>query len=104
MSLSVCPSCSRHVRESACPFCGADVTTAQATTLPRVARIALLGAAAAAVASACSSSSPLPPYGAPPPPDASSDVVQKDAGNDAIATFYGGPPIDSGGAGDAGSE
>jgi hypothetical protein len=91
MSLRVCLSCSRHVREDLCPFCGADVPQVAETTLPRVARIALLGAAAAAVATACSTTSPQPLYGAVIP-DASTDA---DAGQDAMATFYGGPPIDS---------
>jgi hypothetical protein len=92
LSLSLCPSCSRHVRENICPFCGGDVAPAVAATLPRVARIALLGAAAAAVATACSS--PQPMYGAVIP-DSSADAPSE-AGQDAIATFYGGVPIDSG--------
>jgi len=53
----------------------------------RVARIALLGAAATAAAAACSS--PEPAYGGPIP-DASADTAR-----DALATFYGGPPIDA---------
>jgi hypothetical protein len=102
MSLRLCPSCSRHVREEECPFCGAHVAPLPpAAPLPRVARIALLGAAAAAVATACSSAQPL--YGAVIP-DAGFDA--NDAGQDAIATFYGGVPIDSGlvdsGPGDSG--
>ena len=101
MSLSVCPGCSRHVRESTCPFCAAEVVHAPRAARPRVARIALLGAAAA-VASACSSS-PAPAYGAPPV-DASTDATPSDAarGPDAIATFYGGVPVDSGSPSDAG--
>ena len=89
MSLSVCPSCSRHVRESVCPFCGASV----ALDAPRVARhlprIAILGAAAAAATTiaACSSE---PMYGCVCPADAGYDAQQ-----DAMATFYGGPPIDA---------
>jgi hypothetical protein len=105
MSLRLCPSCSRHVREEECPFCGAHVAPLPpADPLPRVARIALLGAAAAAVATACSTTSPQPLYGAVIP-DASADA--NDAGQDAVATFYGGPPIDSGfgdsGPGDSGT-
>ena len=92
MSLSVCPSCSRHVRESSCPFCGADVTPVVVTTSPRVARIALVGAAA--VLTACSAQAL---YGGPMPDAAPpNDAAQSDAGNDAMATFYGGPPIDAG--------
>src|SRR5690242_16765730 len=99
MSLSLCPSCARHVRETVCPFCGGDVAIAAAVpaTLPRVARIALLGAAAAAVATACSSPSPQPMYGAVIP-DSSADAPHE-AGQDAIATFYGGVPIDAGDSG-----
>ena len=100
MSLRLCPSCSRHVRDDLCPFCGASVAPAVETTLPRVARIALLGAAAAAVATACGTTSPQPLYGAVIP-DSSTDANDAavndaaDAGSDAIATFYGGPPLDS---------
>ncbi len=109
MSLSVCSSCSRHVRESSCPFCGAAVAVTPRGAAPRVARIVLLGGAAA-VAAACSSAQPL--YGAPAPDASSQDAAQNDAspgpmygavmpdagdaGPDAPATFYGGPPIDSG--------
>lgn len=96
MSLRVCPSCSRHARETACPFCGADIPIAAPVQVARSPRVILLGAiATAAVAGACSSAQPL--YGAPMP-DASpaNDAAQNDAGNDAMATFYGGPPIDSG--------
>ena len=96
MSLRVCPSCSRHVRDDLCPFCSADVPRVVESTIPRVARVVLLGAAAAAVATACSTSS-QPLYGAVMP-DSSADAPSDadDAGQDAIATFYGGPPIDSG--------
>ncbi|HEY2367375.1 MAG TPA: hypothetical protein VGH87_13360 [Polyangiaceae bacterium] len=90
------------MRDDLCPFCGAAVAPVVEATLPRVARIALLGAAAAAVATACgTTTSPQPLYGAVIP-DASAD-----AGQDAIATFYGGVPFDSGpgdsGPGDSGN-
>jgi len=92
MSLSVCPSCSRHVRERACPFCGASVAREKTITLPRVSRIALVGAAAAAaVTSIAACSSPQALYGCVcPPPDGGTD-----AHVDAIATFYGGVPVDA---------
>ncbi len=90
MSLAVCSSCLRHVRESTCPFCGAHVAHATTVTLPRAARIALVGAAAVSAAVACSSTtSPQPLYGAAMP-DSSIDAHE-----DAIATFYGGVPIDA---------
>ncbi len=93
MSLAICSSCSRHVRETTCPFCGASIAPRTSVTLARMSRIGLVGAAAAAAATtiaACSSAEPM--YGCVcPPPDASSDVQQ----GDAIATFYGGPPIDA---------
>ena len=92
MSLRLCPSCSRHVRDDVCPFCGGDVAPIAATTLPRVARIALVGIGAAAVATACSAA---PAYGGPPD-TGTADSSSQDSGQDAIATFYGGPPIDSG--------
>jgi len=98
MSLRLCPSCSRHVREDVCPFCQSNVAPAVAVTLPRVARIALVGIGAAAVATACSG--PAPAYGGPPDTGTGDSAAQdsggNDAGNDAVATFYGGPPIDSG--------
>lgn len=100
MSLIVCASCSRHVRETSCPFCGADLVHAPAVTPSRIPRIALVTAAAAVVAaSACGTTTPL--YGGPPV-DASSVDAAKDASTqqDAVATFYGGPPIDSGLGGD----
>ncbi len=88
MSLSVCPSCSRHVRESACPFCGADVAHASPSPIRHLPRIALVGAVAATIAStACSSA-----YGGPPIDASTPDGSTQDA----MATFYGGPPIDAG--------
>ena len=96
MSLRLCSSCSRHVREDVCPFCGGDVAPLAATSpIPRVARIALVTIGAAAVATACSSTVAM--YGGPP--DTGADSSSQDAGQDAIATFYGGVPIDSGEAG-----
>jgi hypothetical protein len=70
------------------------------TKLPRVARIAMIGAAAATVAATgCGTAA----YGGPPIDGGGNDVVVPsdsgagaDAGQDAIATFYGGVPIDSG--------
>jgi len=94
MSLRICPSCSRHAREALCPFCGAAIAQVPAVSLPRAARTALIGAvAAAAVTSACSATAL---YGGPMPDASPPDAAQNDAGNDAMATFYGGPPIDSG--------
>jgi len=90
MSLSVCPSCARHVRERACPFCGADVPPVVATPRPRVARIALLGAAV--VATACGTTLE-PVYGAPAPDAAANDAAQNP---DATAAFYGAVPFDAG--------
>jgi len=102
MSLRLCPSCSRHVREDACPFCGADVTpVAPNPAMPRMARIALVSIGAAAVATATACGSTVAAYGGPP--DTGADAAQ-DAGQDAMATFYGGVPIDSGGAGDSGND
>src|SRR5580765_3568534 len=102
MSLRLCPSCSRHVREQQCPFCGTDVPAVEAPIIPRVARIALVSIGAAAVATACSNA-PAPAYGGPP--DTGSGDSSSDAYPD-IGTFYGGPPIDSGtdsGPGDSGT-
>lgn len=103
MSLRLCPSCSRHAREDLCPFCGAEIAPVAIKTLPRVARIALLGAAAAATVAATGCGGAV--YGGPPV-DGGNDVSvpdASDAGQDAIATFYGGVPIDSG-SGDAGTD
>jgi hypothetical protein len=98
MSLRLCPSCSRHVREDACPFCGSEVpATVATTTIPRVARIALLGIGAAAVATACSGNAPA--YGGPPDTGAG-DSSSQDSGNDSMGTFYGAVPIDAGDSGD----
>jgi hypothetical protein len=98
MSLRVCSSCSRHVREPSCPFCGAEGPgTTPPAPRPRVARAVMLGAAAA-MATACTSVTPL--YGGSPP-DASADG-QADAAQDGMIAFYGGPPIDSGPLGDSG--
>ena len=94
MSLRLCPSCSRHVREDACPFCGADVAPSVAVTVPRVARIALLGLGAAAVATACSSG-PAPAYGGPPDTGANDSSSQQDS----MGTFYGAVPFDAGDSG-----
>ncbi|HEY1960339.1 MAG TPA: hypothetical protein VGH28_32235 [Polyangiaceae bacterium] len=80
MSLSVCPSCSRHVKETRCPFCGGEVVHAPRAVSPRAARIVLLGGAAA-IATACGSMSPQPLYGAVMP-DASNDAADA-AQNDA---------------------
>ena len=90
MSLRLCPGCSRHVREEQCPFCGENVPFVATTTIPRVARIALVSIGAAAVATACSSG-PAPAYGGPPDTGSNDSAVNPD-----IGTFYGGPPIDSG--------
>lgn len=96
MSLNVCASCSRHVRETPCPFCGADVELIARAPAPRVARIVLLGGAAA-IASACSSApSPQPMYGAVMP-DASADGATDAAQNDsAPGPMYGAVMPDAG--------
>ena len=93
MSLNVCLSCSRHVRDSVCPFCGAEVPAAPAAAkAPRVARIVLLGGAAA-IATACSSAQPL--YGAPMPDASPNDgASQNDTGP---APMYGAVPPDASG-------
>lgn len=93
MSLRLCSGCSRHVREEICPFCGAEGAPIVVKKLPRVARIALLGAATAATVAATGCGGAV--YGGPPI-DGGHDVSAGDAGQDATATFYGGVPIDSG--------
>lgn len=95
MSLSVCPSCSRHVRETRCPFCGGEVVLSQRPAAPRVARIVLLGGAAA-IASACSSGpSPQPAYGAVIP-DASADGAADAAPDVSPGPMYGAVMPDAG--------
>ncbi len=90
MRLTVCASCSRHVRETLCPFCGANVAPSAAAprTKGRRSRFAIVGAAAAAVATAaCGSVQAL--YGAVIP-DASTDGGDAgDAQAEAMGTFYG---------------
>jgi len=91
MALQVCPACGRHARESACPFCGASIAAnpTASTSIPRVARIALVGLGAAAVVAACGDgTTQIPAYGLPPS-DAQSDAP---LANDAA---YGGPPFDA---------
>ena len=95
MSLSVCPTCSRHVRETTCPFCGGDVVVTARPAAPRVARIVLLGGAAA-IATACSSGpSPQPLYGAVMP-DASSDAPSDATPDTSPAPMYGAVMPDAG--------
>ena len=78
MALRVCPSCARHAREAACPFCGAEIPHVDpVVSMPRVARSGLLGlAATAVVVGACSTAQPA--YGIAIPdatPDASDGSV-----------------------------
>jgi hypothetical protein len=112
--LRVCPSCSRHARDTTCPFCGADLPQITPVSAPaRLSRAGLVGlAATAAVVSACSSTL-VAAYGLPPS-DAALDSPA-DGKSDAPITLdaaYGGPPFDAsldatpdagdGGASDAG--
>ena len=111
MSLTPCPSCSRHVRrhEAACPFCGAAISLEGASPrrapVERLGRAAIFtfGAAIATSGAACTGSV-VPMYGAPI--DAASGVdaasgadtgtVLDDSGTDAgqPMTLYGGPVLD----------
>jgi len=92
MALRVCPSCSRHSRDAACPFCGAEIPQVEpVVSIPRVARTGLLGlAATAVVVGACSTAQPA--YGIAIPD------VENDNKDDAPIAFdaaYGGPPFDA---------
>jgi hypothetical protein len=97
MSLTVCPSCARHVRDAECPFCGASVALApKPAPRKRASRFAIYGAAVATAAAttACGAQAL---YGAPTP-DASSDAADG-GGMDAPATFYGAVMPDAGDSG-----
>lgn len=75
MALSLCPSCNRHVRGDACPFCGA---ASRATNdAPSRFRTAVVIVGVAAIAStACA----MGGYGGPPPEMQKAE--QADAGTD----------------------
>lgn len=117
MSLRLCASCSRHVRDALCPFCGATESAAIPAPHSRATRAAMVFGAATMVTTAIAcggttvtgdagsdaattptgtatgtgtGTTPIvPPYGAPPPPrDAEADSP--------IAPAYGGPPPDAG--------
>ncbi len=120
MSLRLCASCNRHVRESCCPFCGATESLPLPVPHSRSSRAAMVfGTATMVTAIACggtvettdSGTSPTPTttnstapvYGAPvdaspPPKDASpppkdASPPPKDAAPDSpIAPAYGAPP------------
>lgn len=62
-ALRVCDACSRHVREDACPFCGA-LGASRPVQFPRVARAVL---AAVALTSVAATASCFGAYGGPPP-------------------------------------
>lgn len=67
MSLHLCPSCERHVRDSICPFCGASapVHSSALGTVPLGTRAAFLIGSVALVAGC--NTPPAPAYGGPPP-------------------------------------
>jgi hypothetical protein len=93
MRLAICSSCSRHVRESICPFCGASVAQTAGVKLPRMSRIALVGAAAAVAATALAGCSAEASYGcACPLPDAGETDAETFEGS---VPFYGGAPHDA---------
>src|SRR5450432_2628845 len=62
--MTPCPKCKRHVREAACPFCGAIMSLTNRRVV-RVSRTAMFAAGALALAEC---SSPVAFYGCPPPP------------------------------------
>ncbi len=101
LSLTACPSCSRHVKggDSKCPFCGNKVLRANASVARvvagRLSRAALFAAGAAGLAittTDCGSDpQPLPPYGSPPccevfPPDAAPEDASVDAADGGVST------------------
>ena len=122
MSLRLCASCNRHVRESSCPFCGATESLPLPVPHSRSSRAAMVfGTATMVTAIACggtvetgdsgtgpsptptTTNSTAPVYGAPvdaspPPKDASpppkdASPPPKDAAPDSpIAPAYGAPP------------
>ena len=116
--MKLCDACGRHVRESTCPFCGAEITSA---ALPRArargSRTArFLGIAAIGVAcggtttpndggtssDATEDMSPGPMYGAVMPDSGNDASTKKDAASDASdgsddadetsTALYGAPP------------
>lgn len=91
MSLRLCESCNRHVRDAQCPFCGATDSSPVPVPHSRATRAAMVfGAATMVTALACggtTTDAPTPsnatPYGSPPrdagevfgePRDASTDA------------------------------
>ena len=113
--MKLCNACGRHVRESACPFCGATLTTDLPRARVRGSRTArILGAAAivacggtteptgdsgakdGATSDVADDFSPGPMYGAVIP-DAGKDGDASDAQDDAPfdidgIALYGAPP------------
>ena len=106
--LAPCATCARHVKsaETTCPFCGAEVPSAEApaglVTTQRLSRAALFAAGAAGLlvaAGDCSAPpAPEPPYGGVPVIDAApfatsgsftGDSGTTDAAADAGATLDG---------------
>ena len=82
MALSLCPSCNRHVRGDACPFCGARAEiTNEGSSSPRALRaIVVFGVAATIATSACGLANG---YGGPPPDDPhNTPTATPDAGTD----------------------
>ncbi len=82
---------------TACPFCGATATAAEApTTLnARLHRAAMIGLGAAVALSAACAGNVAPPYGFPAEGGFPVDAVTQDQGGTAPA--YGAPaPVDAG--------
>ncbi len=78
--LHVCNVCGRHVREDACPFCGAREASPPARNDARVARAVLFAGAAILTTAACAMNG----YGGPPPDDpASHPATNASGGSDA---------------------
>lgn len=78
--MHVCASCGRHVREDACPFCGAREIAPVRRNDVRVARAVLFASAAIITTAACGMNG----YGGPPPDDPASHPTSttQDAGTD----------------------
>jgi len=79
MALSLCPSCNRHVRGDACPFCGSkSEATNEGTSSPRALRAVVVFGVAIAT-SACGLANG---YGGPPPEMQNAPTSTSDAGTD----------------------
>ena len=79
MTLSLCPSCNRHVKGDACPFCGARAeSTNEGSSSPRALRAIVVFGVAAIATSACGLANG---YGGPPPGDPA-NATSSDAGHD----------------------